>query len=68
MSERAIFIDQLRKAAKNHKVVGDLLDLIERSVLIDDLGNRSVIGNEEDCAYIRAAQLANEFVRVDRGE
>jgi hypothetical protein len=66
--ELAKFIDQLREAGNQYGAVSDLLDIIESSILIDGLGNKSIVGDADDIEYLKAASIAAAFVRLDRGE
>lgn len=66
--ELAKFIDQLREAGNQYGAVSDLLDIIESSILIDGLGNKSIVGDADEIEYLKAASIAAVFVRLDRGE
>lgn len=61
------FIDGLRAAAKNDPAVYNLLALVESTLLIDQAGNREIVGNDEELRMLQAAQLAFAFARADRG-
>ncbi|MDH2239091.1 hypothetical protein N5K27_22540 [Pigmentiphaga sp. GD03639] len=60
------FIDRLREAAKEYGAVADLLRILDESLLLDDMGNRQIIGNDEDVEWLRAALMAAQFVAYDR--
>lgn len=64
--EKARFIDHLREAATKYGAVSDLLDLLESCLLIDGNGNREINGDDDDIDYLKAAQLAAVFARLDR--
>ncbi len=58
-------VERLRKAAKENEVVFDLLLLISRSVLIDDIGNREIIADDKDTRLLQACDMAAAFAAYD---
>ncbi len=60
------FIDRLREAAREHGVVADLLEALDECLLVDGLGNKCVIGDEDELEWLEAAILAAKFVALDR--
>lgn len=64
-SKHIRFIDRLREAAKEHGAVADLLGALSDSILIDDLGNREIVGDKDSIEWIKAAILAEAFVAMD---
>lgn len=67
-TNQAKFIDRLRAAAEAHGAVAELLDLIESCLLLDDIGNRVVVGDDEDIELLKSAQIAAVFARLDRSD
>lgn len=65
-TEEAQFIDRLRQAAREHGAVADLLDVVERGIMIDELGNKDVVAENDDLRMLELAQNAAAFVRLDR--
>lgn len=64
--EHAKFIDRLRTAAKEHGAVSDLLDIIDSSIMIDGNGNNEIVGDDDDIGFLKAAQVAAVFSKLDR--
>ncbi|SFK64105.1 hypothetical protein SAMN05216302_101147 [Nitrosomonas aestuarii] len=58
-------VERLRKAAKEDDVVYELICLISKSILIDDLGNTEVIAEKEDLRHLEACQIASHFAEYD---
>lgn len=59
-------VEMLRKAAKENEVVFDLLTLINRSLLIDDFGNREIIADDNDIRLLRVCDAAAHFAKYDK--
>lgn len=58
-------VEMLRKAAKENEVVFDLLALINRSLLIDEAGNREIIADDEDTRLLVICDVAASFALYD---
>lgn len=58
-------VDKLRQAAKENEMVFDLLMLIGRSLLIDDLGNKEIIAEKEDLRLLKICEVAAAFAAYD---
>lgn len=65
--EHVDFIDRLREASRRYGVVVDLLMILDGTVLIDDIGNREILDDEEGVEYLKAALMAAKFVIAERG-
>jgi hypothetical protein len=61
-------IDRLREAAAEHGEVADLLTVLQESILIDDAGNKEIVGNADHLAYLKAVLIAADFVDYDRAK
>lgn len=66
--ENAGFVMMLVQAAEEHGVVADLLDLIDRSIAIDGIGNKEIVGGQDDLELLIAAQIAAMLSRYNRNE
>lgn len=63
--EHVNFIDGLRVAAKQHRAVFDLLQIIDESIAIDDTGNREILNDKSSISFLKAAQMAAVFALQD---
>ena len=59
-------IERLRTAAKEHGEVSDLLDVLRECLLLDDRGNKAIVGDDEQIEYLKAAIFASDFAAYDR--
>lgn len=64
----AELIDALRAAAREHGAVYDLLIAVREGILLDNNGNKEIVGDKTDIVILNAAQIAASFSEMDRGE
>lgn len=66
--DQAEAIDLLRKAAKHHEEVSNLLLFLGRTFSLFDEGNPEFTGDGGDRQYFSAVLSASAFIKLDRGE
>jgi len=59
-------IERLRCAANEHGEVSDLLDTLEESIYIDELGGLAIAATDAQVDYLKSALMAAKFARYDR--
>jgi hypothetical protein len=60
------FIERLRAAAAEHGAVANLLEALDASLLIDDNGNKEIVGDDENISLLKDALIAAQFSAYDR--
>jgi hypothetical protein len=63
--DRVDVIECLRAAAKEHSEVVTLLITLRSSLLIDGSGNKEIMADGDDLAYLTAVLMAADFVAYD---
>jgi hypothetical protein len=61
-------IERLRAAAQQHGEVANVLSVLKKSLLIDEVGNREIIADATQCDYLQAAMMAADFAEYDRSK